>query len=328
MRDPVQWHYMLFASDWVIEFASFNLRLEVRITGQDRLTTHDWHEFFDSLVADFEQQGSRIGAIRRSLTQWLLSINPFARLSNILKDLEKQLKALNLNPPPSPPTNAAREEIVAFHELSNTFVAAIEQARAYGVCLRMLAPVLAESFVNLLIFLLVAPEVRNDPRHYNDLLRRQIDIRLRDLFFYCDGFEEPVDLENDSVRRFLTLMNQRNDLLHGNLDLERLQFGRAFVGDDGGVLFETDENLVYRVMKASLRFVEPEHALNDLATVRGLVQYLVGCLSEAARERVDELMDATTVAWSTADRHPSILFPNPAEIPFLSFDSGSNVKIY
>jgi hypothetical protein len=55
-------------------------------------------------------------------------------------------------------------------------------------------------------------------------------------------------------------------------------------------LFKEDESLQTRLGKDSIRYIEPEEALNDICIVINFIEYVLNCLSEDAREMLKILM--------------------------------------
>ena len=85
-------------------------------------------------------------------------------------------------------------------------------------------PIMAEAFVNLILFTLMRPEIRGDSRLKDDAFKRHIDVRVKSLSINCIGFKQLIDYSNEICVRYHSVVNERNDLLHGNVDPKKLQF--------------------------------------------------------------------------------------------------------
>src|SRR5690606_42145123 len=79
-----------------------------------------------------------------------------------------------------------------------------------------------------LLFVLGKPEIKNNSRLFQDTVRRPIDIRVQTLHLNCNHFSRPVDYTSEPCKAFHSLMNERNDILHGNVDPNKLAFGEVF----------------------------------------------------------------------------------------------------
>lgn len=138
---------------------------------------------------------------RKSLEKWTMFVNPFNRLNEIIETLELRIKKLDLTEPIRPKLMIKR--YVKRHlELKEKWFDNLAEARLLGASIRMLAPVLAESFINLVIFLFAKGDVKSDKRVYEDLIRKQIDIRVKSLYFYCDHFIKKVEDEDIELKNF------------------------------------------------------------------------------------------------------------------------------
>jgi hypothetical protein len=172
----------------------------------------------------------------------------------------------------------------------------------------MIAPVLAESFINLLIFLLAKPEIRADERLYGDTIRREIDLRVKTLHLNCVGFRTPVDATADVFKKFHTAMNGRNDFLHGNIDPLRLRYDTVHF--DGTIpLPDRYQNMSELALVNSLIHVEPEKALADVKTVDEFIAFVLQHLDSSVRTTVEIFMKTSNPGWREDTKRAGVLFP-------------------
>jgi hypothetical protein len=187
--------------------------------------------------------------------------------------------------------------------------AAYTEALHLGVGLRLVAPVVAEAFVNLLIFLTGKDDIKNDARLYDSVIRQPIDVRVKALHLHCRGFAEPVRDSDEQFKRFHSLMNSRNDTVHGNVDPKRLAFGTVFF-EDTTPLPPTCEKLSENVLKNSLKHVEPETALDDFKTVCDFIDFLMTKLEEPVRPQVEMVSQTRDLGWREDTKRVGVLFSN------------------
>jgi hypothetical protein len=178
-----------------------------------------------------------------------------------------------------------------------------------GMTLRMLAPVLAESFINMLFFLLAKDGVKADQRLYDDFVRKQIDVRVRGLQLYCSGFIRPIDPKDQSFKAFHTVMNGRNDFLHGNVDPKRMRFDEMFF-DNTIPLFKDEKSLIRRWTENSLKGVEREVALADLKTIETFIGFILDHLDPMYRKEVEAVLEEEQLGWRDDTQRVGILFGN------------------
>jgi len=297
----VQWGYCLRSRGYMFLIHGTSGRVEFLFV---ELTASEWYQLIANIKADFKRLGPSISNIRQRLKRWSLFINPFRRVQRTVLALAQRLAAIKLEEPAPRPLALTRAAADEHHKKMERWGYDTFLAATLGTSIRMLAPVLAEAFVNFVSFVLARSDVRADDRVYEHLLRQPIDVRVRSLHIYCEGFTKPVNYDDPAFAKFHTVMNSRNDFLHGNVDPKRLSFEEVFIdtfhGDQIIPLFKDDRGMIARYVRNSLKFVEPEGALNDLDVVRSFVVYLLGEMDAPARERIERLMDRDYLAW-----HPS-----------------------
>jgi len=72
-------------------------------------------------------------------------------------------------------------------------------------------PVMAEAFVNLILYVLMRPEIRKDQRLFDNAFRQPIDVRIRSLSINCLGFKQQPDYASDQCGAYQTLYIESND---------------------------------------------------------------------------------------------------------------------
>jgi hypothetical protein len=100
----------------------------------------------------------------------------------------------------------------------------------YGHCLtlRLLTPIMAEAFLNMMIVTFCKDVIRNDKVAFEQFVRAKIPQRLDLLSQYCDGFAAPIDTQTESYAAFMRVTNLRNFALHGNVDPVREQLETVY----------------------------------------------------------------------------------------------------
>ena len=209
-----------------------------------------------------------------------------------------------------PTTPETADELQEFRDTLSKESARFEEALRLGVTIRMLAPVLGESFINLLIFLLAKQDIKSDQRLYQDTIRRSIDIRIKSLHINCRGFTRPVDTDSTSFRAFRTLMNNRNDFLHGNVDPTKLKYDAVYFDYQTIPIFEKQASFGELALSHRLIHVEPERALRDLETVARFVGLVMNSLEPTHQELVSAVAHQRSPGWRPKDGKVGILFPD------------------
>src|SRR6185436_10486215 len=225
----VHWDWTLAHDAGLVVFLGMNFRTEVRFHGEACRGYADRDEFVAQLKSDFAKHGKGMAKVRRSLEPWVEFVNPYQRIRHSVDQLVKELSALALRP--------SEERIDTILEgidsdrwqemWTNT---AARYSKGFGLCfgVRAMLPVMAEAFVNLLIYVLMRPAIRRNERLREHAIRQPIDVRVKSLSINCIGFKRDPDYEDDACKRYQTLVNERNDLLHGNVVVEKLKFNEVY----------------------------------------------------------------------------------------------------
>lgn len=170
-------------------------------------------------------------------------------------------------------------------------------------------PVMAEAFVNLLIYVQALPDIKKDTRLLENLIRQPIDIRVKSLHINCVGFQHAVDYSSPACRQFHTLINERNDLLHGNVSPEKQKFNEVYFLGRVPV-FKDYRSLWDRTLAVDIEAVGLDRLEHEVATVDMFVEYLLSCLDPKTRELISSVTRKRDLARSHEDGRLGILFPD------------------
>src|SRR5262249_26126539 len=102
--------------------------------------------------------------------------------------------------------------------------------KLYASCveLSLITPILAEAFINMIILMLCKKEIRNNKRQFEAFIRSQIDTKVFDPPYKCDGFAKQIDQTSVSFKNFKRIMDKRNHEIHGNVDPESEQIETVY----------------------------------------------------------------------------------------------------
>lgn len=303
----IHWHYSIVAGEETLEIMGMNSRVEFWSNTKVALSEEDQDELLHNIRDDFKNFGKDIGKVRKSLEHWRLFINPFSRLKGVIEQARSKLVALDLTIPP-PENIGPNHDKDRFPEEMRRYLDNITNAVFLCTTIRMVAPVYAESFVNFLVFFLAKQEVKDDDRVYQDLVRKQIDIRVKSLPLYCNGLAKAPSDQDEPFKDFLRLMNSRNDVLHGNIDPQMLKFDEVWF-DGYTPLFKDEKIFAERATYHSLKHIEPEQVLGEVRSVDNFIEYLLSILEPGIRKQVELLMNDPYPGWREDTKRVGKLFP-------------------
>jgi hypothetical protein len=315
----IHWHYSLETSLGPLDFICWSFRLEI------------WHplapcfsdpnDFLLAVKQDFSRFSSSMKEIRKGLEKWKVFLNPYFRLKTMIETQLQELEDLRLEEVKEPIQPRTVEEAESFTEAFSDTAKKFTKAAQIGLGIRMLTPVWAESFVNLLLFVMARPEVRGDKRLYDGIMRQNIDLRIRGIHLNCVGFVSQVKYDEwDACKKFHSMMNRRNDLLHGNVDPELTTFDELYFEKKTPLYIEF-KDFSFFSYKATLLNATPEQALEDYQTVQDLASHILLCIDCKIREDVVRLVLSRYLGWDEGRQRVGILFPDHLADAVFSFGS-------
>lgn len=304
----VHWEWMIKSKTRFIIIHGLNYRSEVWITGE-KFTDAEKNELIVQLRADFQSHGEKMGKIRNILEHWTEFINPYKRVRNSVLKLLSEINALKLDA-----TTDKVPEITDNINLKTIEKIWIEQATKYSRALgfsfgvRSMLPVMAEAFVNLILHNLMKPELAKDTRLREAIIRSPIDVRIKSLSNNCHGFKQQIDYSIQACKDYHSLVNDRNDLLHGNIVIDKLKFNDLYF--HGKVpLFKNYSSMWERAFGIEQQFVGLDVINNELKIVDSLTEYLLSCLVDQVREQVEYVAGQLFLAVNSENGRLGVLFP-------------------
>jgi len=305
----IHWEWALSSNGRILLVQGHNFRTEVWVSGEE-LSQDNLNQLIEEMKATYPKYGEEMGKVRRALEHWIEFINPYKRIKNSIDSLVKELEALDI------PNQATEFKSVAEYSDPESWSKdwghqAEIITRATGLCfgIRSMLPVMAEAFVNLLLYMLMKPELKADDRLRENIIRQPIDVRVKSLSHNCVGFETVIDYSHDACRRYHSLVNERNDLLHGNVVVDKLKFNELYF--NGRVpVFQTYDSMWGRAFGVAKMSVGLDLLDEERKAVREFINYLISCLNERNQESVLAFSESRDLGICLDDGHMGMLFSN------------------
>lgn len=303
----VHWDWTFQSEGAIIGFWGTNFRTDVFVIGGDPFTDEDKAVLIQQIRENFRDFAREMKAVRSKLEHWTEFVNPYWRLTRAISSLSTELASLDLK---SPFENEFNTPTSLAHQQNAWEVVAAAQSRAFGLCfgIRSMLPVWAESFVNLLIFVQARPDIKADARLLESIYRQQIDVRVRGLHIHCLGFRCPVDYKSEPCKNFHRLINERNDLLHGNVVPEKQKFNEVLFLRNIPI-FEEYRSLWDRTLAVDAKAVGLGRVESEIRIVQDFVAYLLDCLDPDTRDIMEHVAARRDLAKNNEDGRFGILFP-------------------
>ena len=305
----IHWHYTLFDGTHWIEILGFTTYVKIVVRGKEPWHAKDWLTFVDCLKQNFAKFGKEKSATLHDLEKWRVFVNPYRRLSTAVDSLAREIGKIISTSTPKLQHPLKKNDMKRWQAALNQKLILHNKLVQTGLSLKFLTPVLAESFVNLMIFLLAKPELKQDDRSYEATIRQQIDVRASMLAVYCNGFASPIDNKSEEFKAFKRIMDSRNDFLHGNVD--PIKFGFEDVYFDQNIPLRKEGGDIFDLAQAnSLRFIEPETIIEEVEHVRKFRDYVIRHLEPNIQREVLVALDSPELGLNLKTRGVGVLFPS------------------
>ena len=315
LRDPsvdnlIHWHFTLQCEDVVIDLHGLDAR--TTITAHDvECPDVDWPTLEANLDREITAASNEIKAVQNGLERWKLFVNPYKKLSDGIRghlqrldELEPQ--ARKIPEPPSADGNAAQFKV-------DMLKAQQTCSEVASICasLRMMAPVLGESAINLLVCILGRPEIRMDQRMRDSVSRENIDLRLRKLHLNCDGIGA-IQGSEEEFKAFHRLMQNRNDLLHGNVPLPTKSTESEVVYFDHRTipLFSEQRSFAEIALRTTVADLDIEQARRDVAVAEQFVEFLMSKLHRDVKEPVEIAFNQLHLGFHATEKRLGAVLPS------------------
>jgi len=169
-------------------------------------------------------------------------------------------------------------------------------------------PVWAEAFINLVIAIHARSDIKTDSRLMESMFRQQIDIRIKSLHINCECFEKAIDYSSPTCKKFHKLINERNDLLHGNVVPEKHKFNEVyFIGNVP--VFTEYRSLWDRTIAVDSNAVGLERLEEEFNVVTEFIEYVYSCMKPEASKYTREMANRRDIGKNHENGRFGILFP-------------------
>lgn len=309
------WQYNVRVNDDLLCIIASSSGVVFRaITSKAVTRGHQW-EIVKRIKADFATHGVSMSKIRGTLEPWALLVNPYQRLVRLTNSLERDLDKEAATEPTPQTIESTEAEKTAY--LKSLRAWADAQARTSSICfsIESYTPIVCEAFVNLVLFTLARPEIRDDEVLYQAIIRQGLDLRVRGLHVNCIGFERAVDCTDGRYLRFLKMREKRNLLLHGNLDPKLMIIDRLYF--DGKVpIFHTEGSIAHRRIRANASLSDPNSAKQAIRDVAAFVDLVLSAMVPQIRQQVVLISGQDEIGYREDTGRLGILFGRMAGIAF------------
>jgi hypothetical protein len=183
----IHWDYYLKADDQDVYLCGMSR--EIHLVLSEKMTDEGWRDLVFAIKADYGRVGMEKSVVLKSLEHWVTFPNKFVEIADICAELHAGIVD-NMGGYQSYKTPSYRNKTTSAQGSKIAKQLATRSAKLYQHCLELslLTPVLAEAFINMIVLILCKQEIRRNKRQFDEFIRSQIDVKLFDLSYKCEGF--------------------------------------------------------------------------------------------------------------------------------------------
>jgi hypothetical protein len=303
----VHWNWTFLYGPVLVDIQGTNYRTDVWLIGPVELKPGDREDFVQRVKADFAAFGAEMAKCRKSLEHWIEFVNPYQRLRRSVSKLVEELRSLELEQLSELPNVLDEQDRETATRRWDE--AASKCSRGFGLCfgIRSMLPIMAEAFVNLILYVLMRPELKADNRLKDNAFKQHIDVRVKSLSLNCTGFKQQIDYSNPACGRYHSVVNERNDLLHGNVDIGKLKFNEVYFHGTVPV-FKEYRSMWQRSLGIERQAVGLDKIYEELAAIDDFIAYVLSCLDDKVRPKIEYMLSRLELGLNTGDDRLGVLF--------------------
>jgi len=281
---------------------------DVAIMVSESMADEDWKTLILALKADFGRIGVAKSKMLRSFEKFAVFQNKYVVLAGLCADLHASIvdaRDMVRKLPRLDADRKAEEYKLAMENIAK------RATNIYGDCLklRLLTPIMAEAFLNMVILTFCNEEIRNDKARYDAFVREKIPEKLAQLNINCAGFDRGVDASAETYRDFLRVMNARNFAIHGNIDPIREQIETVYF-EGKRPLFADNGDHMLKLFEHLEEINAPSDVISDYEAVHLFLIEIQSMLEPHYRAFFEQVINDSYPGYEVKDKRVTRILPS------------------
>ena len=303
----IHWDFNLRAGDEDVYISGMSREIHILITSE--MTDADWRDLILGIKSDYQRVANEKSVVFKSLEQWVLFPNKYVEIASVCADLHADLVdnvgGYRAYKTPSTDQSTFDQQKAELNKLFDRSRIVHRSA----LKLSLLTPVLAEAFVNMLVLALCKPEIRGNKRHFEAFIKANIDTKVFDLAYKCEGFGRAIDQNKEVYKAFKRVMDKRNNTIHGNCDPEREQIELVYF-EGTRPLFKEPGDHIGKYLEAQERQYQPDVVIADYETIHCFLAYVVTCLEPRLATAFTRIIETRYPGFDVGRNRLGVILPD------------------
>lgn len=321
----VHWDYMIKAGPIMMTIQGGNRDVQVQIDGKI-MSPEDWVQFAKALKGDFGRCGVEMAKVGATLEKWSIVSNRFVMIADACAGFHEVLTEEADAPDYTPHKRNTEEAMQRYYAQVKEVGQRANRVFSASLSLDLITPVLAEAFVNLLIFLTQRDELKHNQRQYDHYIRQPIDTRIFDLHLKCKGFKRGIDQNCAEYKAFKRVMDRRNHQLHGNIDPVKDAIETVFF-DKFTPLYEKGGDPILELFKKKESVFDISGVLGRYHDVHFFFRYVLGLIEKKSRDEIEMLISDGTFGYDASRKRPGRLFASREVMMLMPLDHDDELDV-
>ncbi len=159
----------------------------------------------------------------------------------------------------------------------------------------------------MIALLLCKKEIRTNVRQYDSFIRQNIDVKVFDLPFKCEGFSKKIPQDSNNFVNFKRIMDNRNHAIHGNVNPEKESVEVVYF-DDKTPLFKEGGDNIGKFMAAMERQYKPDETIKNYMDMHSFFEEVISCLEPTTRAQVQVVIADSFPGYDVNRKIVGVLF--------------------
>ncbi|MCT7549619.1 hypothetical protein N5U04_03925 [Aliarcobacter butzleri] len=299
------WHYSLKYKEHRIEIMCATYRLEIFISNKIVKNQEECLLFLNLMIEDSSSYKYKILEVKKDIENWIQIINPFYKLMEQIRTefeeidkIEEKISKIDLK-------KLKNRNIDS--DIFTEWLSYIDSCSTKSFSIRCLIPVYVETFINLILYFTLPEDLKKDKDKFDLIIKKKINERFLEIN-NCRGIINKVSDEDIYWKNVHKIFNNRNDLLHGNINMKRLKINEVFFIDKMPLFksfgsFEKD-------FKESTFYEYKQIIDEEIEQAQDFFYYILFSFEKEIRLEIKSLIEIPIIGFNEQTKRFGILFPS------------------
>ena len=316
------WDWLIKAGDGDIYVVGAGRHVHV-MTSLPRVGPKTWLAWGQNLKKSTGRHRVEIGRVSDLFEKWLVLPNRYARLADVAAVHYERLQSYAENLNNWPPKRSSERGLKAYQKFIQRKAAEIDETYSAALSLDLITPVLAEAYINLLIFICANEETRGSDRRMSSFIRQNVDLKVLDLHLRCRGFIEPVEEGSAEFKMFKRIMDRRNDIVHSNINPSRDAVETVYFDKFTPLFAEGVEELA-SYFKQEEKLIDVSGVMQRYVELHSFFIYIRDRMESSYRTAFELVLESATFGYDQKRNKTGVLFPNYVAAGMMPMRFGSD----